>query len=211
MSQLGKPEASGVVAATAMFVEVLVVGIGALLGVFGCLAAIAGYANMQRAAPILGSTPASGVALAFAYALGIVFDRAADHLLTLPRRRLRRRYFPTDVAYGAARRVILDSPHLVAMSDYARSRMRICRGWLLDSLLLLLAVSLVIWRFPVQNRPLLFVAVVMVGGVSAAGFYMAWRSITVTGYKKLAQQASDAAVSLPNQVPSHEDDVAANT
>ncbi|WP_328447588.1 hypothetical protein OG780_12445 [Streptomyces sp. NBC_00386] len=182
-----------------MFVEVLVIGIGALAGVFGCIAAIAGYDNMHKIATVLSSTSASGVALSAAYALGIVFDRAADHLLTSPRRRLRQRYFSTNSAYDEARRAILDFPHLVAMSDYARSRMRICRGWLLDCLLLVLASSLLIWRFPIHDRWSLFIAVIVLGGLCAAGFYLCWRSITATGYKKLAQQASHAAAAVPSQ------------
>ncbi|MFJ9395878.1 hypothetical protein ACIRQT_13500 [Streptomyces californicus] len=207
MSQLSKPEASGVVAATAMFVEVLVIGIGGLAGVFGCLAAVAGYANMRGISTILSSAPASAVALSAAYALGIVVDRAADHLLAPPRRRLRRRYFSTDSSYDEARKTILEFPNLVAMSDYARSRMRICRGWLLDCLLLVLAASLLVWRFPVQHRLILFIAVIVLGGVCSAGFYLCWRSITATGYKKLAQQATHAAGRVPNQGG----DVAANT
>ncbi|MEU6536484.1 hypothetical protein [Streptomyces sp. NPDC047000] len=199
MSQLNKPEASGVVAATAMFVEVLVIGVGALAGVFGCVAAVAGYANMRRIATVLSSAPASAVGLSAAYALGIIFDRAADHLLTSPRRRLRRRYFSTNSSYDEARKAILEFPHLVAMSDYARSRMRICRGWLLDCLLLTFAASLLIWRFPVQDRLSLFIAVIVLGGLCATGFYLCWRSITETGYKKLAQQASHVAAGVPSQ------------
>ncbi|MFD1663108.1 hypothetical protein ACFSL4_34305 [Streptomyces caeni] len=182
-----------------MFVEVLVIGIGALAGVFGCVSAVVGYGDMRKLATVLSSTPASGVALSTAYALGIVFDRAADYLLTSPRRRLRRRYFATNAAYGEARRIIIDFPHLMAMSDYARSRMRICRGWFLDCLLLSLAGSLLVWRFPVENRLGIFIAVIMLGGLGAAGFYLSWRSITATGYKKLAQQTLNAAASVPSQ------------
>lgn len=199
MSQLAKPEVSGAVAATAMFVEVLVIGIGALVSLFGYIAAVAGYGAMQKVAPILSSVPASGAALAFSYALGIVVDRAADSMLTLPRRRMRGRYFSTNSAYDEARRALVEYPHLVAMADYARSRMRVCRGWFMNSLLLTLSYSLLIWRFPAQNRLVLFVAGLVVGGLCAAGFYLSWRSITETGYKKLAQQAPEASARMPSQ------------
>lgn len=199
MSQLSKPEVSGVAAATAMFIEVLVVGIGALAGLFGCIAAIIGYADMQRVAPILSSSPVSGFALAAAYALGIAVDRAADYLLTWPRRRLRVRYFSTSSAHNEARKAILDTPHLVAMSDYARSRMRICRGWFLNCVLLVVAASLTIWRFPVSGRPSLFFVAIVGGSLCAVGFYLTWRSITATGYRKLSQQAADATARVPAQ------------
>lgn len=182
-----------------MFIEVLVVGIGALAGLFGCIAAFVGYTEMRRAAPILSSPPVSGFALAAAYALGIAVDRAADYLLTSPRRRLRGRYFPTSSAHNEARKAILDTPHLVAMSDYARSRMRICRGWFLNCLLLIVAASLTIWRFPVSGRLNLFSVAILGGSLCAAGFYLTWRSITATGYKKLSQQAADATARVPAQ------------
>lgn len=199
MSQLSKPEASGVIAATAMFVEVLVIGIGSLAGVVGCVSAAAGYSNMQKFAPVLASAPASGAALAFAYALGIAVDRAADYLLASPRRRLRSRYFLSDAAYDQARRAITDYPHLVAMADYARSRMRVCRGWFLNSALLSIASALLIWRFPVQDRMILLSMCAVVGVLCASGFYAAWRSITATGYRKLAQQTSQNTANVPNQ------------
>lgn len=191
MSQPGKPEVSGVIAATAMFVEVLVIGIGAFVAVAGCASAMAGYSNMQKVAPILASTPASGAALAFSYALGVAVDRAADYLLTPRRRRLRSRHFASNASYGLARRAVAESPHVAAMADYARSRMRICRGWVLNSLLLSIAFILLISRFPLQGRASLITASAIFGALCAAGFYAAWANITETGYKKLSQQASE--------------------
>ncbi|MER7487777.1 hypothetical protein ABTY20_18090 [Streptomyces sp. NPDC126497] len=182
-----------------MFVEVLVVGIGALVGVVGCVSAAAGYSNMREIAPIIASTPASGAALAFSYALGIVVDRAADYLLTSPRRRLRSRHFVSDAAYSQARHAIVETPHVVAMADYARSRMRICRGWFLNSVLLSVASALLIWRFPVQDRVLLLSVDVFLGLLCAAGFYAAWKNITATSYRKLAQQAMEVTARVPNQ------------
>jgi hypothetical protein len=182
-----------------MFIEVLVVGIGAFAALVGCVSAVAGYSNMQKVAPILASTPVSGAALAFSYALGIAIDRAADFLLTPHRRRLRSRYFSSNVAYSLARRTVADSPHIAAMADYARSRMRICRGWVLNSLLLSVAFILLISRFPVQDRALLIAATAVMGGLFVVGFYAAWMNITVTGYKKLSQQTSDIQANVPSQ------------
>lgn len=199
MSEPAKPEASGVIAATAMFVEVLVVGIGAFVAVVGGVSAAAGYSNMQRVAPLLASTPASGAALAFSYALGVAVDRAADVLLTPHRRRLRGRYFPSTVAYGVARQKVADSPHIAAMADYARSRMRICRGWVLNSLFLSISFILLLSRFPIQDRALLISVTAVLGGLCVVGFYAAWMNITETGYKKLSQQASEIGVSVPGQ------------
>ncbi|MFK0288786.1 hypothetical protein ACIQVL_51210 [Streptomyces sp. NPDC090499] len=199
VSQPSKPEASGVIAATAMFVEVLVIGIGSFAALAGCVSAVAGYSNMHKAGPLLASTPASGAALAFSYALGVAVDRAADFLLTPYRRKLRSRHFPSNVDYRLARRTVAESPHIAAMADYARSRMRVCRGWVLNSLLLSIAAALLISRFPVQDRAILITASVVLGGIIAAGFFAAWMNITETGYKKLSQQASEIGAIVPGQ------------
>ncbi|MGW4439543.1 hypothetical protein ACWELO_27945 [Streptomyces sp. NPDC004596] len=199
VSESGKPEASGVIAATAMFVEVLVVGIGAFVAVVGCASAAAGYSNMQKVAPLLASTPASGAALAFSYALGVAVDRAADFLLTPHRRRLRSRYFSSNIAYRTARQKVADSPHIAAMADYARSRMRICRGWVLNCLLLSISFILLISRFPLQDRALLIAVTAVLGGLFLVAFYGAWVNITETGYKKLSQQASETGAIVPGQ------------
>ncbi|MFJ5105451.1 hypothetical protein [Streptomyces sp. NPDC088554] len=175
-------------AATAMFVEVLVVGIGFLtaLGILG--AAIAGPHN-SRQLTALASTPlAAGSALAFAYALGILIDRVADTVLTPVRRRLRSQSFPTSVAYARARIALAEIPALAVRADYARSRLRICRGWMLDSILLTLATDLALWRYPVEHRPLLLITATVLGTAAAVGFYLSWHTITATGYHKLAVQ-----------------------
>lgn len=183
-----------------MFVEVLVVGIGSLVALVGFISAAVGHEAMKQAAPVLVSTPVSGAALAFSYALGIVMDRGADYVLKRPRRNLRRLHFQSDEIYDQARRSIAENPHIVAMADYARSRMRICRGWFVNCLFLAAAGDLMLWRFPVQNRALVVTATTVLGLLLAWSFYAAWRNITATGYKKLAQQARVSIPDLLNQV-----------
>ncbi|MFD9786951.1 hypothetical protein ACFWYX_23740 [[Kitasatospora] papulosa] len=186
-------------AATAMFIEVLVVGIGSLAGLVGVVATVVGYDNMKKLAVAGDSTLVSGAAVAFAYALGILSDRAADFILRSKRRTLRAQYFSSNAAYDRARRVVVQFPEIMARSDYARSRMRVCRGWLFNTAILAIVVDLLIIRFPVQNRPILIAAATIIGLLLAAGFYAAWSSITVTGYKKLALQAQASSVNLPVQ------------
>ncbi|MFE5143930.1 hypothetical protein ACFRDV_40995 [Streptomyces fagopyri] len=187
-------------AATAMFVEVLVVGIGFLTGLAILAAALAGPDNSRRMAPLAGTPLAAGAALAFAYALGILIDRAADTVLARPRRRLRARFFATSAAYAQARSKLSDSPALVARADYARSRLRICRGWVLNSVLLTLAVDLGLVHYPVEHRALLLIMTTLLGILAAVGFYLSWHTITATGYRKLAVQTAPAATpALPSQ------------
>ncbi|MER5914995.1 hypothetical protein ABT124_32165 [Streptomyces sp. NPDC001982] len=201
MTRPPQPEPSTVVAATAMFVEVLVVGIGFLTGLGILAAAIAGPDNIRRVAPAAGTPLAAGAALAFAYALGILIDRAADTALAPARRRLRVQSFPTSAAYAQARLKLAESPALVARADYARSRLRICRGWVLNSVLLTLATDLALGRYPVEHRVLLLATATVLGVLAAVGFYLSWRTITATGYSKLAIQTAPAALPVPSQPP----------
>ncbi|WP_405465331.1 hypothetical protein OG783_18700 [Streptomyces jietaisiensis] len=199
MTLPSQPEAPSLAAATGMFIEVLVIGIGSLVALCGMCAAIVGHDATVKVAPIVGSNPAAAAGIAFAYALGILIDRCADLLLKFKRRNLRARYFSSNSSYAAARRSINKFPDLVARADYARSRMRICRGWFLNGILLLVAANLIAIRFPVHDRPVLIVSATVLGLVISAGFYAAWSSITLTGYKKLHQQAQVAETPVPSQ------------
>ncbi|ANP56718.1 hypothetical protein AVL59_23225 [Streptomyces griseochromogenes] len=185
-----------------MFVEVLVVGIGFLTSLGILAAAVAGPGNSRRLALVADTPLAAGAALALAYALGILIDRAADTALTTVRRRLRSQSFPTSAAYAQARLKISEMPELAALADYARSRLRVCRGWILNSIMLTLAIDLALWRYSVEDRPLLVATATVLGTLAALGFYLSWHAITATGYRKLAAQTTPAPASaLPAQPP----------
>ncbi|MEU4154591.1 hypothetical protein [Streptomyces sp. NPDC026659] len=202
MTRPPQHEPSTVVAATAMFVEVLVVGIGFLTGLGILAAALAGPDNIRRLAPAAGTPLAAGAALAFAYALGILIDRAADTALAPARRRLRAQSFSTSAAYAQACVKLAESPVLVARADYARSRLRICRGWVLNSILLTLATDLALGRYPVEHRALLLATATVLGALTTVGFYLSWHTITATGYRKLAIQTAHAPTpTVPSQPP----------
>src|SRR4051794_23746351 len=115
-----------------MFVEVLVVGIGFLTGLGILAAAIAGAENTRRLAPAAGPPPAARAAPPCALAPGILTARAADPVRAAVRRRLRSQSSPTPAAYAQARLKLAEIPALAARADYARSRLRICRGWMLN-------------------------------------------------------------------------------
>ncbi|MEV1026932.1 hypothetical protein [Streptomyces sp. NPDC050264] len=197
MSSSPQPEPPALVAATAMFIEVLVVGIGALTAAVLLLIALIGPATTARLTPVAGSSAAAGVGLAAAYALGILIDRAADAALTPHRRRLRTHSFPSDAGYAQARLQLADFPVLAARADYARSRMRICRGWALNTLALTIAADLAMLRYSFEHRSLILGAITALGLTTAFGFYRAWRALTVTGYRKLAEQTTTSAANQP--------------
>ncbi|MEV5676461.1 hypothetical protein [Streptomyces sp. NPDC052179] len=197
MTSSTQPEAPAFAAATAMFIEVLVVGIGALAATTLLLIALIGPATTAKLAPVASSSAATGVGLATAYALGILIDRLADAMLTPHRRRLRTRFFPSNTAYAQARLRLAEFPVLTARADYARSRMRICRGWTLNTLALTLTANLAMLRYSFEHRTLILCATTAFGIATALGFYQAWRALTVTGYRKLAEQTTIPAASQP--------------
>lgn len=197
MTGPAQPDPPALAAATAMFIEVLVVGIGALTAAVLLLIALIGPATTAKLAPLAGSSAVAGAALAAAYALGILIDRAADTALTPHRRRLRTRFFPSNTAYAQARLRLADSPVLAARADYARSRMRICRGWALNTLALTLTAVLAMLRYSFEHRLLILCTTTVFGLATAFGFYRAWRALTATGYRKLAEQTATPAASQP--------------
>ncbi|MFJ3128656.1 hypothetical protein ACIPJO_37905 [Streptomyces sp. NPDC086993] len=209
MSSSPQPEPPALAAATAMFVEVLVVGIGAITASVLLLIALIGPDTTAKLAPVTGSSAAAGVGLATAYALGILIDRAADTALgilidraadtalTPHRRQLRTRFFPSNTAYAQARLRLADSPVLAARADYARSRMRICRGWTLNTLALTFTADLAMLRYSFEHRPLILGATSALGMATAFGFYCTWRALTMTGYRKLAEQTTLPAAGQP--------------
>ncbi|MEV4872247.1 hypothetical protein [Streptomyces syringium] len=203
MTNQAQPQPPALAAATAMFVEVLVVGIGALTAAVLLLIALLGPAATAKLAPIAGSSTTAGAGLAAAYALGILIDRAADTALTPHRRRLRTHFFPTAAAYAQARLHLGDFPDLAAKADYTRSRMRICRGWLFNTMALTLTADLSMLRYSFEHRPLILGATTALGTATAFGFYRAWRALTVTGYRKLAEQTANSTPSAPVPPPQH--------
>lgn len=197
MSETLPGEPSGAVAATAMFVEVLFVGIGFVSALTLAAVAAADSHDATKMVHATASTPFTAAALAAAYALGILIDRAADSALGIVRRRLRTSSFATEATYAQARLALAATPALAARAEYARSRMRVCRGWIINAALLTLAGDAAIARHHAHQRPLLLGLITGFGILTTVGFYTAWQSITVTSYRKLATQTAVHAFAVP--------------
>lgn len=206
MSSPAPPQPPTLAAATAMFIEVLVVGIGTLTAGTLLLIALIGPDTTEKAAPAANSSLVAGAALATAYALGVLTDRIADAALMPIDRRLRTAAFSTEASYARARLRLAEIPFLAAQADYARSRTRICRGWALNTAVLTLASVLTLLRYSFDNRPLIIGAIVILGLLIAYGFYRSWHTLTATSYSKLAEQTALAGSTppVPNQPPANQ-------
>ena len=177
---------------TNLFVELVVIGAGVSLWLLLLTGGLFGYAwvSLDQARLVASAIPA----LALTYVFGIVWDRISDALFE----RwwvddLRAAYFPDRAAYYEARRLILTkSPPLSELLEYGRSRLRICRGWTLNAVMIALSLNVLLWC---QYRGAAVVSVVSVAGTIAslalaAGSWFAWRSLARAEYRTIREQAA---------------------
>ena len=176
---------------TSLFVELLVIGVGAAIWVLLLTLSIFGYEWFppDKTLSILDAIPI----LAVVYVLGIVSDRMIDLLFShLWGSKARLQQFPDAKAYHEARRKVLTSSDAMSkMIEYSRSRIRICRGWSVHSILIACAIIIFAWtRLPDRQ---LAVGVSIFGATAFffLGFasWYAWRYLNATQYLKIRDYA----------------------
>ncbi len=180
-------------ATTQLFVELLVIGFGALVWLAILGAALFGFDPAHFYQGLL-SVRAFLPVLAVVYVLGIVTDRLADWLFERLDVRHRKEYFGDDKAgyFNARRTLVVHGPALWEHLEYGRSRLRICRGWALNAVLLLVAVDV----FAFVRRPAMLtsgwnlaVCNLFLGlfGVLCA---LCWGALTRKEYQKIRRQSA---------------------
>jgi hypothetical protein len=171
---------------TNVFVELLVIGLGPLTALLlvilvvldpgaGALGGLLGSASsLATLVPMLAAT----------YVLGIIADRLADTIFGRPASRIRHRYFQTDDEYHDARRTIIYyAEPIYRVRQYGRSRMRICRGWAVNSVLLVLPANAFVLRFWGGLTILLLVNVGLI--LTFLGTTLSWRTLAHGEYRKI--------------------------
>ncbi len=137
---------------TNLFVELLVIGVGATCWVGVLLFGGNRIDDIPEA--WLRSYPLLFILLAFIYVLGIITDRMADWTFDqLFSRHIRSRFFGSKREYQDARRLVLSSSSRLAdLHEYGRTRIRISRGWSLNAAIAAIVLSIEsIWQ---PNHPL---------------------------------------------------------
>jgi len=176
---------------TNLFVELVVIGVGALTWVALLASAALGY-DPQIFKRLADSESLIIPTLAITYLLGILIDRFADYLFeSLWAKRLCEVEFPNKDIYHKARiHVISKSERLAERLEYGRSRMRICRGWALNGFLIGISLNLFVWgqmpRGPFASR-LAWTGTFFAAAV-AVGSWLSWRRLAATEYKKTREQ-----------------------
>lgn len=174
---------------TNLFVELIVIGVGAFLWVVLLLVSILGY---DKTATELALTPGGLIfMLSVIYVLGIITDRLADGLFDiLWGRKIRERNIGSLANYyDARRRMSENSRHLADLLEYGRSRLRICRGWAFNSALTVLALNvfLIVAGETVANRT----RTDLVGTIGlvllTVGAWYSWKRIAESEYRRVKE------------------------
>ena len=177
---------------THLFVELLVIGIGAFLALLLGIAAVfggspemfSGFMNVRALIPVLATV----------YVLGILVDRFADRAFDSWDMKLRRSVFgEEDSAYYEARRtLVMDAENLWRDLHYGRSRLRICRGWVFNSVLLMGGL----WAFRYSDKATPVIPAqefwVALGSLAllGVGCTWCWYRLIRTEYKKTQRIAN---------------------
>jgi len=178
---------------THFFVELLVIGFGALAWLGPLVAVLLGADPRALSSSVLSSASVLPL-LSVAYLLGILVDRVADWVFTRVDENLLRQHFAEDRnRYFDARRVmVVHAPALWAHLEYGRSRLRICRGWVLNAVLIALVFDLVlaqaVWA-PTLSASQVTAANLLLLGIAIVSF-LSWRALNRKEYSKIQRQGA---------------------
>lgn len=174
---------------TNLFVELVVIGVGAAVWVVLLLLSLFGYGWISF--DTLLSFPALIPGLAIVYVLGIVIDRIADKIFERWATPLGSQWFKSAEEYRRARMLIYTrSDALRDLFEYSRSRLRICRGWALNSLFILLTLNLFVWsQMPPESlRWKISFFGTLFSLLFGIGAWRAWYQLVRNEYKRLHEQ-----------------------
>jgi hypothetical protein len=176
---------------TSLFVELIVIGVGAVIWLFLCVFSLVPFPAID---PSNFSTLVSlAPVLSIAYVLGIIVDRISDALFEkVFIQKIHSRYYGSKDEYKNDRRfVYLHGGSLVDLLEYGRSRLRICRGWFLNSILILVMMNLFlnsrIQDFDFRMRLSLLGNTLCL--LLIASSYFAWYQLCMNDVRKVKEQS----------------------
>ena len=176
---------------TSLFVELVVIGAGAaasvalfLLGLFGSQLQIEKALHTGALLPIL----------TVVYLLGILTDRIADKIFSKlwDEKHMKRFGFGTKKQYFDTRRELyMASQPLSDLMAYGRSRLRICRGWALNSVLLAMSLNVLV-RLQIDDSDLsLWIALCGTAALLGLAYvcWLVWEDLNKAIYRQLRDNA----------------------
>ncbi|MGI9428781.1 MAG: hypothetical protein ACR2NM_08995 [Bythopirellula sp.] len=176
---------------TNLFVELIVIGVGAACWVGMLIMGVFGVEWIE--ADLLQNYSVVVAILAVVYLLGIISDRLADYVFDkLFSGPLRARYFKEKREYQDARRLIFSlSDRLADMHDYGRTRIRICRGWAVNAICIAASFNfLLVRQFP-ETSWYRTAATAGTVGFLLLSFtsWSSWRMLCATEYLKIREHS----------------------
>lgn len=124
---------------TALFVELVVIGVGALAAVLLGSMTLLGF-DPERLRLLLNPNLLIPE-LAVTYLFGIIVDRLANLCFKKWSKSKRLKIFSSIEAFQKARANVYENSPFRQSFEYIRSRLRICRGWVLNSVLLAVSID----------------------------------------------------------------------
>ena len=173
-----------------LFVELIVIGIGGVTWLLLLVFSAFGYdwVPVDEAFSLTALLPF----LSIIYVLGIIIDRLADAAFDrLWDSSLRRKVYAQDAEYANDKHLIYIHPgRLGDFLEYGRSRLRICRGWTLNALLILVSLDIFVWTRVTGTSRL---RLTVIGSLALALFalwnWFSWRQLSLASYYKIKWQS----------------------
>ncbi|MFK8184267.1 MAG: hypothetical protein AB8B99_12910 [Phormidesmis sp.] len=177
---------------TDLFVEIIVIGVGATIWIVLLALSVFGYSWVPSGQVF--SFASLLPILAITYVLGIVTDRVADTLFDkLWKPSLAQQFYQKDGDdYDDRRYIYLRSEQLASLLEYGRSRLRICRGWTLNSALILVSLNIFIQQQlsspAIKRTAFLFSNLFLL--LLTYCLWFSWRQLTLADYRKVKRQSA---------------------
>jgi hypothetical protein len=172
---------------TTLYAELVVVGTGALL--FIVLFAYAFFGDlsfvMKFPTSALGATIVLIPILSVIYLLGIIIANVSHLLFRGFETDLQRKAFEKEKIEGGEYEKVRnelytsrDAQNLVHDFEFRRSKVRICRGWYLNSLLIIVAILACFGTGRIALSTTVFCSIAF--ALLAAGAFLSWYTATIT-------------------------------
>jgi hypothetical protein len=175
---------------TELFVELVVIGYGMIIWIFLLIMTLFGFSWIDFNKII--STQTILPSLVMAYVFGIITDRFADWIFRSWDRSIRNKQFNKKLDYQRTRTIVFDrSESLKAWFYYGRSRLRICRGWAINLLFLMVSFNLFISNQPLPQSLNRYTIITFINSsvlLMTFGAMFSWYRLTASEYERLAQE-----------------------
>lgn len=175
---------------TNLFVELVVIGVGALVCLLSIPLIFFGYEWLML--DRLNSPLLLIVIIGFTYVLGIISDRFSDTVCKAWDKRVRLQYFSDNEEYHRIQTFVYVNANekISSLFEYGRSRIRIIRSWAIFFSFLGVTLSLTFLKNSDTNLPLkawLSILIFAVFEVLFISSIIAWSKLSNNNYERLRE------------------------